>query len=76
MKSIFLLEPKDVVCEHFDYSRQELYDIVKINKFKTHDEVLSVVGKGDGCEICKPVLSSIITAETPTRSRERTLIAK
>jgi nitrite reductase (NADH) large subunit len=55
-------EIKDVVCEHFDYSRQELYDIVKINKFKTHDEVLGVIGKGDGCEVCKPVLSSIFSS--------------
>lgn len=55
-------EVKDVVCEHFDYSRQELYDIVKINKFKTHDEVLGVIGKGDGCEVCKPVLSSIFSS--------------
>jgi nitrite reductase (NADH) large subunit len=55
-------EVKDVVCEHFDYSRQELYDIVKINKFKTHDEVLGVIGKGDGCEVCRPVLSSIFSS--------------
>ncbi|MBA0885209.1 nitrite reductase large subunit NirB [Flavobacterium undicola] len=53
---------KDVVCEHFAYSRQELYDIVKINKFTNHNEVLGTVGKGDGCEICKPVLSSIFSS--------------
>ncbi len=55
-------EVKDVVCEHFEYSRQELYDIIKINKFTTHDEVLGVIGKGDGCEVCKPVLSSIFSS--------------
>ncbi|MBP6180328.1 nitrite reductase large subunit NirB [Flavobacterium sp.] len=55
-------EVKDVVCEHFAYSRQELYDIVKINKFTNHNEVLGTVGKGDGCEICKPVLSSIFSS--------------
>lgn len=55
-------EVKDVVCEHFAYSRQELYDIVKINKFTSHNEVLGTVGKGDGCEICKPVLSSIFSS--------------
>jgi nitrite reductase (NADH) large subunit len=55
-------EVKDVVCEHFAYSRQELYDIVKINKFTSHNEVLGVVGKGDGCELCKPVLSSIFSS--------------
>ena len=55
-------EVKDVVCEHFAYSRQELYDIVKINKFTNHNEVLGTIGKGDGCEICKPVLSSIFSS--------------
>ncbi|MEN9908144.1 MAG: hypothetical protein RLZZ540_1293 [Bacteroidota bacterium] len=55
-------EVKDVVCEHFAYSRQELYDIVKINKFTNHNEVLGTVGKGDGCEICKPILSSIFSS--------------
>ncbi|MFV5689494.1 nitrite reductase large subunit NirB [Flavobacterium sp. ZT3R25] len=55
-------EVKDVVCEHFAYSRQELYDIVKINKFTNHNEVLGTVGKGDGCEVCKPVLSSIFSS--------------
>ena len=55
-------EVKDVICEHFAYNRQELYDIVKINKFTSHNEVLGVVGKGDGCEVCKPVLSSIFSS--------------
>ncbi len=55
-------EVKDVICEHFAYNRQELYDIVKINKFTTHDQVLGIVGKGDGCEVCKPVLSSIFSS--------------
>ncbi|MGM8362950.1 nitrite reductase large subunit NirB [Flavobacterium sp. ARAG 55.4] len=55
-------EVKDVVCEHFAYSRQELFDIVKINKFTNHNEVLGTIGKGDGCEICRPVLSSIFSS--------------
>lgn len=55
-------EVKDTVCEHFAYSRQELYDIIKINKFTNHNEVLGVIGKGDGCEVCRPVLSSIFSS--------------
>jgi nitrite reductase (NADH) large subunit len=55
-------EVKDVVCEHFGYSRQELYAIIKINKFTNHNEVLGVIGKGDGCEICRPILSSIFSS--------------
>ena len=55
-------EVKDVICEHFGYNRQELFDIIKINKFTNHNEVLGVIGKGDGCEICKPILSSIFSS--------------
>jgi len=51
---------RNVLCEHFNYSRQELYDIVKVKQLKSFDEVLDTVGHGDGCEICKPVVSSIL----------------
>ncbi len=53
---------KNVICEHFDYSRQELFDLVKINKIKNYDLVLDHFGKGDGCEVCKPVVASIMSS--------------
>jgi nitrite reductase (NADH) large subunit len=53
---------KNVICEHFEYSRQELFDIVKINNIKTYDLVLDHFGKGDGCEVCKPVVASILSS--------------
>ncbi|MCO5948336.1 nitrite reductase large subunit NirB [Mucilaginibacter flavidus] len=53
---------KNVVCEHFDYARQELYDLVKINKLKNYDLVLDHFGKGDGCETCKPLVASILSS--------------
>lgn len=53
---------RNVLCEHFDYSRQELYDIIKLKELKSFDEVLNVVGKGDGCEVCKPAISSILAS--------------
>lgn len=52
----------NVLCEHFNYSRQELFDLVKINKLKTYDEVLNMFGKGDGCELCKPPVASILAS--------------
>ncbi len=61
---------RSTVCEHFDYSRQELLDLVKIGKLTSIDEILDKHGKGDGCEVCKPVLSSILAsvyAETANR---------
>ena len=53
---------KNVICEHFDYSRQELYDLIKINKVKNYDLVLDHFGKGDGCEVCKPAVASILSS--------------
>ncbi|MEM1124671.1 MAG: nitrite reductase large subunit NirB, partial [Bacteroidota bacterium] len=45
---------KQSVCEHFPYSRRELYDLIKIKGIKTYDEALDLIGHGDGCEMCKP----------------------
>ncbi len=53
---------RNVLCEHFNYSRQELFDLVKINNLKTYDEVLDQFGKGDGCELCKPPVASILAS--------------
>ena len=53
---------RNVLCEHFAYSRQELFDLVKINQLKTFDEVLDTFGKGDGCELCKPPVASILAS--------------
>jgi nitrite reductase (NADH) large subunit len=53
---------RNVICEHFSYSRQELYDLVKIHQLKTYEDVLDKLGKGDGCELCKPPVSSILAS--------------
>jgi nitrite reductase (NADH) large subunit len=53
---------QNVICEHFEYSRQELYDLVKINGLRTYDLVLDHFGKGDGCEVCKPAVASILSS--------------
>ncbi|MCR8669236.1 nitrite reductase large subunit NirB [Aestuariibaculum sp. M13] len=63
-------EVKEVICEHFSFNRQELYDLVKVNQVKDYDEALNLFGDGDGCEVCKPALASIfatITMETPNK---------
>lgn len=53
---------KNNLCEHFNYSRQELYDLIKYNEVKTYDDVLDSFGKGDGCEVCKPAVASIFSS--------------
>ena len=53
---------KNVICEHFTYSRQELLDLIKVNEVKEYEEVLNLFGKGDGCEVCKPAVASILAS--------------
>jgi nitrite reductase (NADH) large subunit len=53
---------RNVVCEHFNYSRQELFDLIKLKELKTYDEVLNQLGKGHGCEVCKPAIASILAS--------------
>ncbi|CAM3040667.1 nitrite reductase large subunit NirB [Vibrio mytili] len=56
------VEVNNHVCQHFAYSRQELSDIIRVNKIKTFDELLEKHGQGLGCEICKPTAGSILAS--------------
>ncbi len=56
------LEVNQDICEHFSYSRQQLFDIVKVEGFKTFDALLAQHGKGLGCEVCKPAIGSILAS--------------
>lgn len=53
---------KEGICEHFTYSRQELFDLIKISNTRAFDDVIDKYGKGDGCEVCKPVIASIFSS--------------
>lgn len=55
-------EVKERICEHFSYSRQELYDLVKLHKIKNYNQALDLFGRGDGCEVCKPLMASIFSS--------------
>jgi nitrite reductase (NADH) large subunit len=50
------------LCPHFAYTRQELFQIVKIKRYQSFDEVVAGHGKGNGCEICKPAVASILAS--------------
>jgi len=55
-------EVNNNICEHFEYSRQELADIVRAKEIKSYDQLLSEHGHGLGCEICKPAVGSILAS--------------
>ncbi|WP_339783078.1 nitrite reductase large subunit NirB [uncultured Marinobacter sp.] len=48
------------LCEHFPYSRQDLFHLVKVNGIRTFRTLISQHGRGQGCDICKPVVGSIL----------------
>jgi nitrite reductase (NADH) large subunit len=50
------------LCEHFAFSRQELFEIVSVNGIKTFDELLARYGQGHGCEVCKPTAAAIFAS--------------
>ena len=53
---------KNHLCEHFPYSRQELYHLVRVHEIKTFDALLAQFGSGCGCDICKPAVASILAS--------------
>lgn len=67
-------EVKDVICEHFGYTRQELYGIIRVKEITSYDEALDKLGHGDGCEVCKPALASIFaTIYNDTANKEEVI---
>jgi nitrite reductase (NADH) large subunit len=48
------------LCEHFDHSRQELFDLVRFHRHTTWAEVLAAHGAGRGCEVCRPAVGSML----------------
>jgi len=50
------------LCEHFAYSRQELFHLVRVGQIKTFDELLAKHGKGLGCDVCKPTAASVLAS--------------
>eukprot|EP00977_Amphora_coffeiformis_P009629 scaffold2219_cov177-Amphora_coffeaeformis.AAC.5 len=55
------------LCEHFSYSRPELMALVRTNpditSVDSFEKILHKHGNGgDGCEICKPVVGSILAS--------------
>ncbi|MES2900361.1 MAG: nitrite reductase large subunit NirB, partial [Pseudomonadota bacterium] len=50
------------LCEHFAYSRQEIFHLVKVGHIKTFADLLAEHGSGLGCDICKPVAASVFAS--------------
>lgn len=56
------IERTDAMCEHFEHSRQELFDIVRTEGIATFADLLARHGHGRGCEVCRPAVASIFAS--------------
>ena len=50
------------LCEHFDLSRAELFEVVRVTGIATWSALLAQHGRGRGCDICKPTAASILSS--------------
>lgn len=50
------------ICEHFPYTRQDLYNLIRVEEVKSYDELLHKHGSGQGCEICKPAVGNMLAS--------------
>ena len=50
------------LCEHFAYSRQQLFHLIRVGQLRSFADTLVRHGRGLGCDICKPVIASILAS--------------
>jgi nitrite reductase (NAD(P)H) len=63
---------KNDLCEHFAYSRRDLYEVIRVMKIRTFEDLMKSHGKRReedgsivsllGCEACKPAIASIFAS--------------
>jgi len=56
------IEVNTDICEHFPYTRQDLYNLIMVEEIKTFSELIGQHGSGKGCEICKQAVGSILAS--------------
>ncbi|WP_129336218.1 nitrite reductase large subunit NirB [Cellulomonas endophytica] len=50
------------LCEHFAQTRAQLFDIVRVTGIRTFTDLVERYGTGRGCDICKPVVASVLSS--------------
>lgn len=56
------IEVDTSLCEHFKYTRQELFHLIKVESIKSFAQLLEKHGSGRGCDICKPTVANILAS--------------
>lgn len=50
------------LCEHFRYSRQQLFHLIRVGLLRSFGDTIAKHGHGLGCDICKPAIASILAS--------------
>ncbi|MDA2892537.1 nitrite reductase large subunit NirB [Mycolicibacterium sp. BiH015] len=56
------VQQSKALCEHFSHSRADLFEIVSATSIRTFSGLIERFGTGKGCDICKPVVASILAS--------------
>ena len=56
------LEVDTAMCEHFNFTRQQMFHIIKVESIRSFEDLLHKHGTGRGCDICKPTAGSILAS--------------
>lgn len=51
------------LCEHFAFTRQELFDLIRVGEIKTFADLIEKHGKGLGCDVCKPTVGNMLASQ-------------
>lgn len=56
------IETNNNLCEHFAFSRQELYHLIRVEAITSFEQLRQKYGQGYGCEVCKPTVASLLAS--------------
>ncbi len=56
------VEVDSSICEHFPYTRQDLFHLAQVGEIRSFSAMLEAHGRGRGCDICKPAIASIMAS--------------
>jgi nitrite reductase (NADH) large subunit len=56
------IEISNALCEHFEFSRAQLFDAIQVSELRTFSEIIERFGVGRGCDVCKPTIGSILAS--------------
>lgn len=64
------------LCEHFDMPRADLFALVELSGQRTFSEIVTAFGTGRGCNVCRPVVASILATLGAITGRQHSPVGR